>query len=84
MSPLILWSILKPVFKWSMTLFQGVGEIIRSSETIFGDGTEGLSVEDEVERDTFDLTIDFMEARMLNKSAGEEEDESVMLGMVLL
>lgn len=48
-----------------------MGEIIRSSDTIFGDGGDGPPVEDEVERDTFDLTIDFMEARMLNKSAGE-------------
>lgn len=50
---------------------QGVGEIIRSSETIFGDTGDVPQVEDEVERDTFDLTIDFMEARMLNKSAGQ-------------
>jgi len=49
---------------------QGVGEIIRSTDNIFGDGEEGVSVQDEVERDTFDLTIDFLEARMLNKSAG--------------
>ncbi|KAF5832974.1 hypothetical protein DUNSADRAFT_10961 [Dunaliella salina] len=49
---------------------EGVGEIIKSTDDIFGGSGDVPTVQDEVERDTFDLTIDFLEAKMLNKSAG--------------
>eukprot|EP00967_Tisochrysis_lutea_P018211 scaffold20624_cov22-Tisochrysis_lutea.AAC.3 len=53
---------------------EGVGEIIKSTDNIFGDSGDVPTVQDEVERDTFDLTIDFLEAKMLNKSAGAVAD----------
>jgi hypothetical protein len=52
---------------------QGVGDIIRSEDTLFGedggDG-EGLGLL-EAGNDDMDVTIDVVEARVLNRTAGE-------------
>jgi len=63
---------------------EGVGEIIKSTDNIFGDSGDVPTVQDEVERDTFDLTIDFLEAKMLNKSAGMSVAFEVMKSMEML
>jgi hypothetical protein len=52
---------------------QGVGDIIRSEDTLFGeDGGDGEGTGLlEAGNDDMDVTIDVVEARVLNRTAGE-------------
>ena len=53
-------------------LVQGAEEILRSPDNIYGEeGDTGMTLRADTERDTFDISIDYIEARMLNKSAGK-------------